>query len=232
MAMDPFYWLCVGPALLLALWAQWRVRSAYSRYSAMPAASGLSGAEAARKILSHIGIGDVRIEETSGWLSDHYDPMSKTLRLSPEIFHGRSISAIGIAAHEAGHALQHAESYAWLSLRTAIVPLASAGSWLAFPLLILGGVLQSLTLVKAGIIAFSAIVLFQFITLPVEFNASARAKDALASLGIIGRQEEVSGVENVLSAAAMTYVAATVSALSQLLYFLVQSGLLSGRDEE
>lgn len=174
----------------------------------------------------------MKIEEVEGWLSDHYDPSSRTLRLSPEVFRSRSITAVGIAAHEAGHALQHQHGYAWMSLRSAIVPLASAGSWLAVPLLILGGVLKSLALIKIGIVAFAGIVAFQFVTLPVEFNASSRARHALSTLGVIGRPEEFDGVQAVLGAAAMTYVAATVSALSQLFYFVLQSGLLGGRREE
>ncbi|HUU43588.1 MAG TPA: zinc metallopeptidase, partial [Planctomycetota bacterium] len=163
------------------------------------------------------------------WLSDHYDPRSKTLRLSPEVHGGRSVASVGVAAHEAGHALQHAHGYAPMSLRSAFVPVATFGSWLAFPLIFIGFLFASLELMKWGIILFGAIVVFQLITLPVEFNASKRAKAALANSGIVVTEEEAHGVSAVLSAAALTYVAAAVAALAQLLYFLLRSGLLGGR---
>ena len=203
---------------------------AYERYSRVPVGSGVSGAQAAQYLLSRAGIRNVRVESTSGWLSDHYDPSSRTLRLSPQVYGGHSVAAVGIAAHEAGHALQHADGYALLQLRSLLVPAVQFGSTLAWPLLFMGFLVGSLGLVKLGIIAFSAILLFQLVTLPVEFDASERAKVALSTSGVIS-QQELGGVESVLSAAALTYVAAAVSSAAQLLYFLVRSGLLSGRDE-
>lgn len=228
--MDPLYWLLIGPAMLLGAWAQYRVKSAYGRYSRVGTRAGYSGAEAARALLRREGIDDVEVELTQGWLSDHYDPSSRTLRLSPEVYGGRSVASVGIAAHEAGHAVQHARGYAALHLRTAIVPVAQFGSWLAWPLLFGGFLLGSLGMVKIGIVCFAALVVFQLVTLPVEFDASSRAKVALAHAGVVDAQE-LAGVATVLNAAAMTYVAATIAALAQLLYFLLRSGLLGGRDD-
>lgn len=221
---DPLYLIIVGPALLLALWAQMRVKGAYAMYSRVPASSGLSGAEAAASALQAAGIYDVSIEAVRGFLSDHYDPRTKTLRLSPGVYSGRSLAAVGIAAHEAGHAIQHARNYGPLALRSFIVPVASFGSWLAFPLIFLGFLMQAAGMVQLGILMFSVLVLFQFVTLPVEFNASTRAKEALASSGIVHGREEMDGVSAVLGAAAWTYVAAAVSAALQLLYFVMRFG--------
>jgi len=230
MYLDPMYLMIVGPTMLIALWAQLKVKSAYGRYSRMANSRGLSGAEAAAEILRREGAGDVAIEPVQGWLSDHYDPGTRTLRLSPEVFHGRSVAAVGIAAHEAGHALQHAQAYLFLGMRSALVPVASIGSWLSMPLIVFGFLLHSLHLVQIGIVAFAAIVFFQFITLPVEFNASSRAKDALQRHGILTHPEEVPGMSRVLDAAAMTYVAATLTAVAQLLYFLMLASGGSRRD--
>ncbi len=230
MSLDPLYWILIGPAMLLGIWAQARVKSAYARYNRVGTRSGISGAEAARALLHREGITDVSVEVTKGWLSDHYDPRSHTLRLSPEVYQGRSIASVGIAAHETGHAVQHARGYAALHLRTAIVPIAQFGSWLAWPMLFGGFILGSMGLVKIGIICFAALVLFQLITLPVEFDASSRAKVALCEAGVVNAQELI-GVEKVLDAAAMTYVAATIAALAQLLYFLLRSGLRGGGDD-
>lgn len=229
--LDPLYWILMLPAMLLALWAQTRVSSAFGRFSAVPVRTGLSGAEAARVLLHRHGIGSVRVEPTRGWLSDHYDPSSRTLRLSPSVYGGRSVAAVGIAAHETGHALQHAEGYAPLGFRSAIVPAVQVGSWLAWPMIMAGFLLGSLDLLKVGILGFGLLLVFQLVTLPVEFDASARAKEALAASGILGTTE-LEGVDEVLSAAAMTYVAATVTAAAQLLYFALRAGLLgSSRDE-
>jgi Zn-dependent membrane protease YugP len=218
--------------MILALWAQIKVKRNFSKYSKCTTANRLSGAEAAQAVLHYANIHDVKIEETGGFLSDHYDPRSKTLRLSPDVYNGRSISAAGVAAHEAGHAIQHAQAYAPLKMRTALVPLASFGSWLAWPMILFGMLLQSLQLMQLGVIAFSALVVFQIITLPVEFNASSRAKAVLLRSGVLANQAEVEGVNKVLGAAAMTYVAATVTAVAQLIYFAMRAGLLGGgRDE-
>lgn len=191
----------------------------------------MTGAEAAKRILGEAGISDVRVEVTQGFLSDHYDPRAKVLRLSPEVHGGHSIASVGIAAHEVGHAIQHAHGYAPLSLRSAMVPMAGFGSWLAMPLIFIGFIIGSLGFIKLGIVLFSAIVFFQIVTLPVEFNASTRAKACLANSGIVVTEDEARGVRKVLNAAAMTYVAAAIAAVMQLLYFLIRSGILGGGDD-
>ncbi|MBM4386501.1 MAG: zinc metallopeptidase, partial [Deltaproteobacteria bacterium] len=190
--------------------------------------SGRTGAEAAGYILDKAGIGDVRIEVAEGMFTDHYDPSKKVLRLSPQIYSGRSVTAIGVAAHEAGHAIQHKQKYAPLVLRQTLAPAAMFGSNLAWILMMIGFVIQSFQWIVIGIAAFSLAVLFTLVTLPVEFNASSRAKEMVASLGLV-TGTEAQGVEKVLSAAAMTYVAAAVTAVMQLLYFLYRAGLLGGR---
>jgi Zn-dependent membrane protease YugP len=229
LGLDPLYWMFVGPTMLLAMWAQFRVKSAYGKWSKVGASSRMSGAQAAQRMLDSAGVRDVKIEAVQGFLSDHYDPRKKVLRLSPDVYQGQSVAAMGIACHEAGHALQHAKGYAPLQLRTAIVPVAQIGSWLSWPL-IFGGVLLNLAnLTLLGVIAFSGVVLFQLVTLPVEFDASARAKKQLMSLGILQSKQEAGGVSAVLNAAAMTYVAATITAVMQLLYFAMRAGLLGRR---
>lgn len=224
---DPTFIILI-PAILLALYAQTKVQTTYSRYMRIPARSGITGGDAARELLRQNQIYDVKVEQVRGRLSDHYDPRSKTLRLSPEVYNSSSLAALGIAAHEAGHAFQHANEYTPLKLRNAIVPVVNIGSTMAFPLLLLGLLLNSLNLVVVGIAAFSLAVLFQLITLPVEYNASNRAIAALESGGIIHR-EEVGATRKVLSAAALTYVAATIMSVMQLLRLLLISGLLGGR---
>ena len=224
--LDPVYWILIGPPMLLALFAQFKVQATFARYSRVATQKGITGAQAAQRILADAGIDDVKVEEVGGWLSDHYDPRSRTLRLSPGVYHSRSVAAVGVAAHEVGHAIQHAQGYAAMKLRTFMVPAASIGSWLAIPLIFIGFVFHSLDLVKFGIVFFGAVVAFQIVTLPVEFNASTRAKAALRTSGVVVTQEEESGVRSVLSAAAMTYVAATMVAVMQLLYFIL---LASGR---
>jgi Zn-dependent membrane protease YugP len=232
---DPIYFIMVGPALLLSMYASFKVKSAFGKYSKVATASGLTGAQAAANMLRSEGLTDVEIEATKGFLSDHYDPRTKTLRLSPDVYSGRSVASVGVAAHEAGHALQDAKGYTPLKLRSAIVPVASIGSKLAWPLLIIGGIIMyagsvfGLVMVKVGIVLFSLAVAFQLITLPVEFNASKRALAALSSSGML-MEKEVSGARKVLSAAALTYVAAAAAAVLQLLYFLLRFGLLGGRD--
>jgi Zn-dependent membrane protease YugP len=227
--MDPLYLIIVGPTMLLALWAQMRVKSAFGKWSQVPASSRMTGAQAAQRMLQGAGLTDVGIEPAHGFLSDHYDPRVKKLRLSANVYEGRSVAAMGIACHEAGHALQHAKGYAPLQLRTAFLPVASIGSWLAWPLIMIGLMLQSSNLAVAGIVLFAGVVLFQMVTLPVEFDASNRAKEQLRSLGIIQSNQDAGGVAAVLNAAALTYVAATVAAIAQLLYFAMRAGLLGGR---
>jgi Zn-dependent membrane protease YugP len=236
MIFDPMYLVFVAPAMILALWAQWRVKSAYATASGLASRSGRTGADAARAIMKAAGVSGVQIEETGGVLSDHYDPRHKVLRLSHDVFQGRSLAALGIAAHEAGHAIQHAHAYAPLALRNGLVPLASVGGNLSMVLIVVGllvaaaGLLWGQTVLLAGIGLFSLTVLFQLVNLPVEFNASSRAREALLSIGLVDAHEEQE-VRKVLSAAAMTYVAATVTAVLTLLYYLWRAGLLGGRRE-
>lgn len=203
-----------------SLWAAARVRSAFARYSRVGVRSGMSGAEAAQAVLDAAGVKGVRIEPHRGLLTDHYDPRSKTLRLSPEVYGGRSISSVAVAAHEAGHAIQDAHAYAPLRLRSGIVPVVQFGSRLWPALFFLGLFVHAPGMMYAGIALFAGIVLFQFVTLPTEFNASSRAKAVLASSGIVSTPEEAAGVSKVLNAAALTYVAAAVTAVVQLLYLL------------
>ena len=229
MFFDPLYLILIAPAFVLSLIASIKVKSNFNRYSKVSNMRGMSGAQAAAQILRVEGINDVSIEMVSGFLSDHYDPRSKVLRLSPDVYSGTSIASVGVAAHEVGHAVQHARGYAPLALRSAIVPLASWGSNLSWFLLLIGMMLASKTMVMAGIIFFSFVVVFQIVTLPVEFNASSRALQALPATGILTGDEMV-GARRVLRAAAMTYVAAAVMAVLQLLYFLIKAGLI-GRDD-
>ena len=230
MYFDPLYMLMIAPALLLSVYAQMRVKSAFAKFSKVPNRLGLTGAQAARRILDAAGLVNVRIETAQGFLSDHYDPRTRVLRLSPDVYGQPSLAAVGVAAHEAGHALQHAQGYAPLQLRSALVPVAQIGSQLAWPLLLFGFLLQTLALVKVGVVLFAGAVAFQVVTLPVEFNASRRALVALQGAGVLA-PDEIPGARQVLTAAALTYVAAAVAAVLQLLYFLMRSGLLGGSDE-
>ena len=218
MIFDPVYFLIVGPAILLALWAQMMVKSAYARAQRQPAP--LSGAAAARYVLDSAGLQNVDIEMTPGHLSDHYDPRHKVLRLSQEVYQSRSLAAVGIAAHEAGHAIQDARNYAPLMIRNAAVPAAGFGSGVGWMLAVVGLIFSYQPLLLAGIFLFSAVVFFQVVNLPVEFNASSRAKEQLATLGIVG-PNEMPYVRKVLSAAALTYVAATFQVVLQLLYLIM-----------
>ncbi|MFY9397484.1 MAG: zinc metallopeptidase [Desulfomonilia bacterium] len=229
MIFDPLYLIMIVPALILSIYAQFKVKSTYGRFSKVPTYRGITGAQAAREILRVAGVQGVDIELTRGFLSDHYDPRSRVLRLSEGVYSGNSIASVGVAAHEAGHAIQHAHGYAPLKLRSALVPVSSLGSNLAWPLLIIGFIFASQSLILAGIVFFSLAVLFQIVTLPVEFNASSRALQALPASGILS-DTEVGGARKVLGAAALTYVAAATAALLQLVYFLLRAGLL-GRDE-
>lgn len=213
------YFLFLAPGIILAMWAQWRVHATYARARQMPAS--LSGAAAARYVLDSAGLPNVDIEMVPGHLSDHYDPRHKVLRLSPEVYQGRSLAAVGIAAHEAGHALQDAHNYAPLVVRNAAVGFAAFGSNFSFLLIVLGFLLQVYPLIWAGIAAFAGVVFFQLVNLPVEFNASSRAKEQLVSLGIIDQQGLVE-VRRVLNAAAWTYVAATLTSLLTLLYYITR----------
>lgn len=224
---DPIYFVFLGPAILLSIFAQFRVKSAFAEGKKHIASSGLSGAETARRILDASGLSSVGVEQTNGFLGDHYDPKAKVLRLSNDVYHGNSLSALGVAAHEAGHALQDAERYGLLVVRNAIVPMASFGSNASWIFMFMGYALGSMNMVLLGVMLFSLIVLFQVINLPVEFDASRRAKDLLVARGFISPGEQRI-VAKVLDAAAMTYVAATISAILTLLYYLWRLGLIGG----
>jgi Zn-dependent membrane protease YugP len=226
---NPLFLILVGPALLLGLWAQSRVRSAFNKYSRERNLRGMTGAQVARQLLDSQGLYDVDIERSKGMLSDHYDPRSKVLRLSPDVHDGVSVAAAGIAAHEMGHALQDARGYAFLNARSAIVPAVQLGSWLGPIIFMAGFFLSSLVpslsiLAWVGVGLFGLTTVFTMITLPVEFDASKRAKQLLVSEGIM-MSSEVKGVDKVLDAAALTYVAAAVSSVMTLLYYVL---LLTG----
>lgn len=230
MIFDPMYFLFLAPGFALSLWASFRVKRAFKKYSKVPSARGMTGAEAAAELLRGAGITGVRIVPTHGMLSDHYNPINKTLALSESVYRMKSIAAIGVATHEAGHAIQHARNYAPLWLRSLLVPTANIGSGLGYIVMVLGLLFSSTNMVLVGAVLFSAVLLFQIVTLPVEFNASSRAKVLVVEQGIITRQER-EGVDKVLNAAAMTYVAAAVSTLLTLLYFLMRAGFLGGSDD-
>jgi len=230
---DPLYLVFSLPALLLALWAQWRVQSAIREYSQYRTWSGLSGAEVARRVLDFNGLHNVSVEVAQGFLSDHYDPREKVLRLSQNVYHSNSVAAAGIAAHESGHAIQDKEGYLALQARTAMVPSVQIGSWLG-PIIFMIGLFTvrffGTTLAWVGLLLFGATAVFALVTLPVEFDASKRAKQALVSQGIV-QQQEMKGVNRVLDAAALTYVAGAAQAVSTLLYYgLLLSGLSRSRD--
>ncbi|MCL4141189.1 UNVERIFIED_CONTAM: hypothetical protein GTU68_004895 [Idotea baltica] len=221
------YLLYMALPMAFGFWAQYRVKSAFKAGSEVPAASGMTGADVAQKILDYEGISNVGIEASHGHMSDHYDPKAKMLRLSPDVFGGRSLAALGVAAHEVGHAIQDAKAYKPLVFRNAVVPVASFGSSAFFYIIIAGAMLNMTGLTLLGIALFSVVVVFQLINLPVEFDASARAKTILFDRGFITSDERRT-VSKVLTAAAMTYVAATVSAVATLMYYLVQFGIIGG----
>ncbi len=226
---DPMYLIILSPALLLMLWAQWRVKSTYAQ--AMEVDARLSGAAAARHLLDDAGLFDVGIEETEGTLSDHYDPSARVLRLSHDVYHSHSAAAVGIAAHEAGHALQHAQGYTPLVVRNAAVPAAMYGPTISIILLFIGALMHSAPLVLFGLIAFGGIVFFQLVNLPVEFDASNRAKQLLTEHGIVTGEGAVA-VRSVLNAAGWTYVAGTLQSIMTLLYYVLRfGGVLRSSDE-
>ena len=229
MIFDPMYFLFLAPGLLLSLWASFRVKSAFKKYSKVRSVTGMTGAQAAQRLLAYAGITDVQVVATRGRLSDHYNPVTKKLALSEQVHGSSSVAAIGIACHEAGHAIQHARNYAPLWLRSTLVPMAGIGSNLGYFVMFFGLILGSLQMFMVGVIMFSAVVLFQLVTLPVEFDATARAKRLAVEQGLILQTERV-GMDRVLNAAAMTYVAAAVTSLLTLVYFLMRAGLLGGRD--
>jgi Zn-dependent membrane protease YugP len=219
--LDPVYWLMLAPALILGLWAQARVRSAFAEAQRVPAP--MTGAAAARYVLDSAGLQAVAIEPVQGVLTDHYDPRHKVLRLSPHVYQEKSMAAVGIAAHEAGHAIQDAKRYAPLVVRNLAVPVANFGGGISIFLLIMGAMMGLAGLVWLGIIAYSGVVFFQLVNLPVEFDASNRAKAQLDALGVVPAAQQ-QFVRRVLNAAAWTYVAGTLQAVLTLLYFILRFG--------
>lgn len=221
MFFDPVYFLIVGPGMLLALWASFKVKSTFREYSDQGIASGMSGAEVARELLRRNNVRGVRVEPGEGFLSDHYHPGERVVRLSPDVYNGRSIASIGVAAHEVGHALQHAQGYALMSVRQNLVWPANMGSTLSIIAIVAGALLQLSGLIWLGIILFTGLVLFQLVTLPVELNASSRARLHLVQDGIISRSEEQQ-VGKVLNAAALTYLAALITSILTLVYYVMR----------
>ena len=217
--IDPLYLYLVLPAILLALFAQIKVKSTFSKYSQY--LCNYSGAEAAKRVLEANGVYDVKIERVSGSLTDHYDPKTNIIRLSDTVYDARNISAVGVAAHEAGHAVQYAKGYSPIKIRTAIYPICNIGSQLSMPLLLMGLIFNFSFLMNLGIIFFGVALVFQLATLPVEFNASSRALGAIKDSNILLDDSEVKGARKVLSAAALTYIAAFLVSLTQLLRFLI-----------
>jgi Zn-dependent membrane protease YugP len=218
------YFLFLLPGLLLTLWAQWRVKGAYRKYSQIRNSKGMTGAQAARAVLDANGLVDVPIEQIPGQLTDHYDPRTRVLRLSQGVYGTPSIAAIGIAAHESGHAIQHARAYAWLRVRTAIVPAVSIGSNIGIIAILIGLLIGVTGLAWVGVVLFALTTVFALVTLPVEFDASSRAKQALVQVGIVDSGvsggEESKGVAEVLNAAAWTYIAGFATSLLTLLYYI------------
>lgn len=226
---DPTFLLLI-PAVLLAFWAQTKVKGAFARYSQVHSRRGLRACDVARMLLDRDGLQNVPVQRVAGHLSDHYDPRSKTLSLSDSVYNSTSIAAIGVAAHEVGHAVQDKVSYAPLRIRNAIVPAVNLGSGLAFPLFFIGILFRSATMMDLGIIFFLGVIVFHLVTLPTEFDASARALRVLSDTQVLAA-DEIGGARAVLNAAALTYVAATVMAAAQLVRLLVLRGMFGGRDD-
>jgi Zn-dependent membrane protease YugP len=239
MYLDPTYFLFILPALALSLWASWRTKSAFNKYSQVRTYRGMTGAQAAQEMLRAANVQGVEIVPTHGMLTDHYNPLSKKLALSEAVYASNSVAAVGVACHEAGHAIQHAQNYKPMWIRSMLVPVANIGSTVGYLVMMLGLFLMYASrnaespgmgqgIVLFGALLFSAVLAFQVVTLPVEFDASARAKRLAVETGIVLPQER-EGMDKVLNAAALTYVAAAVSTLMTLLYFLLRAGLLGGR---
>ncbi|MGE4282617.1 MAG: zinc metallopeptidase [Clostridia bacterium] len=227
--IDPYYIMLVMPAMLFALYAQNRVQGTFNKYLRIRNIKGYTGAQVARQILDSQGLYDIQVEMTKGHLTDHYDPRSKVVRLSESVYSSTSVGAVGVAAHETGHAVQHQVSYAPLAFRNSLVPIAGLGSSAAIPLAILGLIVGFEPLVYFGILLFTGVVAFQVITLPVEFNASSRALEILETQGILSR-EEITPTKKVLNAAALTYVASAAVGIANLLRLLMIAGLGRRRD--
>ena len=221
--IDIYYIILVLPAIIFSMWAQSKVTSTFNRYSKERTYSGMTGYEAARRILAANGLYHVNVERVSGNLTDHYDPKTNVIRLSDSVFGSNSVAAVGVAAHEAGHAVQYAQQYAPIKLRTAIIPVTNIGSTLSVPMVLVGFLMGMQPLVNLGLVLFATVAVFQLVTLPVEFNASRRAVEAL-ELGGTMAEEELRGVKKVLSAAAMTYVAALAVSVANLLRLVLRFG--------
>lgn len=226
---DPLYIILVLPAVILALFAQWNVSHTFHKYSRVPTHPGMTGRDAALLVLSRHGLHNVRVEEINGNLTDHFDPRTNVIRLSSSVYRGNNAAAVGVAAHEAGHAVQYAEGYVPMKLRSAIIPATNIGSNLAIPLILLGIVFAVPALAFIGVAAFSLSTVFQLVTLPVEFNASRRAMVAISECGHFG-EEEARAARKVLSAAAMTYLAALAVSLANLLRLVILAGGSRRRD--
>jgi uncharacterized protein len=222
MSLTVVWLVCMIVPLGMGLWAQMKVKRTFARWSEVPVHNGMTGAQAAAEVVRASGLPDVEIRAVEGRLSDHYDPRNRTLNLSGDVGSASTVAALGVAAHEAGHAIQDARGYVPMRIRQTVVPVASIGSSLAFPVIFLGFIFGSLGLVNVGLALFTAIVLFQLVTLPVEFDASRRALVALSDGGLL-TSDELGGAKQVLSAAAWTYVAAFVASVAQLIYFFLAS---------
>ncbi len=230
MFIDSYYIILVLPAIIFAMIAQAKVNTTFNKYSSVRTRRGITGADAARAVLEANGVGGVRIERVSGNLTDHYDPRTNVIRLSDSVYDADTVAAVGVAAHEAGHAVQYAQQYVPIKLRAAIIPVTQIGSSLAMPMIFIGMLVNAFSLIKLGLIFFFMSVLFQLLTLPVEINASNRAIDAIAATQILG-EDELPGAQKTLTAAALTYVAALMVALAQFLrLFLIFGGGRRDRD--
>ena len=229
MYFDPAYFIFAIPGMMLALWAQFKTKSTFEHYSRVASRNGLTGAMAAQRLLSAAGVIGVKIVEVDGFLSDHYDPTCRTLRLSPDVYGSSSLSAIGVACHEAGHAIQHSVGYGPLEMRSSLVPVINIASPMSYIFIGIGFFLASPAMLWLGVICFCGAVVFSLVTLPVEYNASSRAKEMMVTSGIVSSSEADSAGE-VLNAAFLTYVAAAVSSLLTLLYYLWRLGVFSRRD--
>ena len=230
LSLDPIYWLFMIPGLILAGIASAKTKGTFNRYSRTLASSRMTGAQAARQMLDRAGLHDIAIHRARGFLSDHYNPANRSLNLSPDVYDAQSLSAIGVACHEAGHALQHAQGYVPLQIRSAMVPVTQFSSWGSYVFIFLGMFMQSMGMIKLGVILFAVGFLFSVITLPVEWDASARAKRQMVTDGIV-QPSEAADAGKVLDAAFLTYVASAITALLTLLYYLMRLGLLGGRDD-
>lgn len=227
--LDPMYFVYIGPGLILSLYATWKTKSTFSKYSKVGSRNRMTGAQAAAQMLQRNGISGVKIEQTGGWLSDHYDPRHKVLRLSNDVYSSQSLSAIGVACHEAGHAMQDAHGYSMLRLRSSLVPATNISSYLSYMVMIGGFFLQFRPLILVGVCLFSVGVVFSLVTLPVEWDASRRARVAMDEAGMLS-PDESRHASKVLNAAFLTYLAAAVTSVLTLLYFLMRFGLLGGDD--